>query len=121
MLSAQQMQSLPNYFADIPDPRRAQGRRHRLSTVLSIAAGATLCGMHGYLSISDWTENLSQRARKRFGCRYQNKRYIVPSLSTIRDALIRVDPVHLVHNLTQRLSELSSHRTSFCHPTRVHR
>jgi hypothetical protein len=25
MLSAQQMQSLPNFFADIPDPRRAQG------------------------------------------------------------------------------------------------
>jgi len=88
-------QSLPNFFADIPDPRRAQGRRHRLSTVLSIAAGATLCGMHGYLAISDWTEKLSQRARKRFSCRYQNKRYIVPSLSTIRDVLIRVDPVHL--------------------------
>ncbi len=95
MLSAQQMQSLPNFFTDIPDPRRAQGRRHRLSTVLAIAAGATLCGMHGYLAISDWTENLRQRARKRFSCRYQNKRYIVPSLSTIRDVLIRVDPVHL--------------------------
>jgi hypothetical protein len=31
MLSAQQMQSLPNFFADIPDPRRGQGRRHRRS------------------------------------------------------------------------------------------
>ena len=31
MLGAQQMQSLPNFFADIPDPRRAQGRRHRQS------------------------------------------------------------------------------------------
>ncbi len=95
MLSAQQMQSLPEFFADIPDPRRAQGRRHRLPTVLAIAAGAILCGMHGYLAISDWAENLSQNARKRFNCRYQNKRYIVPSLSTIRDVLIRVDPVHL--------------------------
>ena len=95
MLSAQHMQSLPNFFADIPDPRRAQGRRHRLSTVLAIAAGAILCGMHGYLAISDWTEKLSQTARKRFGCRYQNKRYMVPSLSTIRDVLIRVDPMHL--------------------------
>jgi len=95
MLSAQQMQSLPDFFKQIPDPRRAQGQRHRLATVLAIAAGATLCGMCGYLAISDWTENLSQNARKRFGCRYRNKRYIVPSLSTIRDVLIRVDPVHL--------------------------
>jgi len=99
MLSAHQMQSLPNFFADIPDPRRAQGRRHPLSTVLAIAAGATLCGMRGYLAISDWTKNLGQKARERFGCRYQNRRYIVPSLSIIRDVLIRVDPVHLDHAL----------------------
>lgn len=95
MLSAQQMQSLPDFFADIPDPRRAQGRRHRLSSVLAIAAGATLCGMRGYLAISDWAKSLGQRARQRFGCRYENKRYVVPSLSIIRDVLIRVDPVHL--------------------------
>ncbi|MDY7031758.1 MAG: DUF4338 domain-containing protein [Thermodesulfobacteriota bacterium] len=80
MLSAQQMESLPNFFADIPDPRRAQGRRHRLSTVLAIAAGATLCGMRGYLAISDWAKSLGQKARKRFGCRYQNNHYMVPSL-----------------------------------------
>jgi hypothetical protein len=95
MLSAQQMQSLPDFFNQIPDPRRAQGRRHRLSTVLAIAAGATLCGMHGYLAISDWAKSLGQKARQRFGCRYQNKRYIVPSLSIIRDVLIRVEPAHL--------------------------
>ena len=95
MLSAQQMQSLPDFFKEIPDPRRAQGRRHRLCTVLAIAAGATLCGMCGYLAISDWAKGLGQKARQRFGCRYQNKRYIVPSLSIIRDVLIRVDPVHL--------------------------
>ena len=95
MLSAQQMQSLPDFFNQIPDPRRAQGRRHRLSTVLAIAAGATLCGMHGYLAISDWAKSLGQKARQRFGCRYQNKRYIVPSLSIIRDVLIRVEPMYL--------------------------
>jgi len=95
MLSAQQMQSLPHFFADIPDPRRAQGRRHQLSTVLAIAAGATLCGMRGYLAISDWAKSLRQKARERFRCRYHNRRYIVPSMSIIRDVLIRVDPVHL--------------------------
>jgi hypothetical protein len=95
MLSAQQMQSLPNFFKEIPDPRRAQGRRHRLATVLAIAAGATLCGMCGYLAISDWAKGLGQMARRRFGCRYHNKRYVVPSLSIIRDVLIRVDPVLL--------------------------
>jgi hypothetical protein len=95
MLHAQQMQALPDFFKLIPDPRRAQGRRHRLSTVLAIAAGATLCGMHGYQAISEWAQSLGKNARRRFGCRYKNGRYIVPSLSIIRDVLIRVDPVHL--------------------------
>jgi hypothetical protein len=95
MLSAQQMESLPYFFDNIPDPRRAQGRRHRLSTVLAIAAGATLCGMRGYLAISDWAKSLGQKARARFGCRCQKKRYSVPSLYIIRDVLIRIDPIEL--------------------------
>ena len=95
MLSAKQMESLPDFFKKIPDPRRPQGRRHQLHTVLAIAAGATLCGMRGYLGISDWAKSLGQKSRQRFGCRYQNKRHIVPSLSTIRDVLIRVDPGRL--------------------------
>jgi hypothetical protein len=97
MISAQHMTSLSDFYEDIPDLRRPQGRRHQLSTVLAIAAAATLCGR--YLAISDWAKTLSPKARERFGCRYENRRYIVPSLSIIRDALIRVDPVHLDHAL----------------------
>lgn len=95
MLTANQMQSLPDYFARIPDPRRSQGRRHRLGVVLAIAAGATLCGMRGYKAIHDWAESLGQKARERFGCRYENGRRIVPSEFVIRDVLVRVDPADL--------------------------
>jgi hypothetical protein len=34
-------------------------------------------------------QSVGKKARARFGCRYQNKRYIVPNLSIIRDVLIR--------------------------------
>ncbi len=95
MLNAQQMKSLPSFFRTIADPRRGQGRRHQLATVLAIAAGATLCGMRGYLAISDWAQSLSQTARVRFRCRYDKGKYIVPSMSVIRDLLIRVNPVDL--------------------------
>jgi hypothetical protein len=95
MLKAEQMKSLPYFFKGIPDPRRAQGRRHPLPTVLAIATGAILCGMRGYQAISDWANSLSQKARERFDCRREKGRYTVPSLSIIRDVLIRVDPVHL--------------------------
>ena len=60
-----------------------------------LPSGATLCGMRGYQAIADWAQALSQKARQRFGCRYRNGRYLVPSLTIIRDVLIRVDPAHL--------------------------
>jgi hypothetical protein len=105
MLNADQMQSLRAFLKDIPDPRRAQGRRHRLSTVLAIAAGAVLCGMRGYRAISDWANSLGQKARDRFGCRRQGGRYVVPSEYIIRNVLIRVDPTHLDQAL-QRWNEV---------------
>jgi len=105
MLNADQMQSLPTFFKAVPDPRRAEGRRHRLSTVLGIAAGAVLCGMRGYQAISDWANSLGQKARERFGCRREGGRYVVPSLSIIRNVLIRVDPTHLDRAL-QRWNEV---------------
>ncbi|MHC1726039.1 MAG: Druantia anti-phage system protein DruA [Syntrophobacteraceae bacterium] len=104
MITAEQMQSLPQFFADIPDPRRIQGRRHRLSTVLAIAAGAVLCGMRGYKAIADWAKSLGQKARERFRCRVENGRCVVPSESIIRDILIRIDPSHL-DNALQKWNE----------------
>lgn len=95
LLMAEHMRSLPDFFKTIEDPRRGQGKRHSLSTVLGIAAGAVLCGMQGYKAISDWTGKLGQKARERFNCRYENGKYVVPSESIIRNILIRVDPESL--------------------------
>jgi Domain of unknown function (DUF4338)/DDE_Tnp_1-associated len=92
MLNAEQMRLLPECFKTIPDPRRSQGRRHPLSVVLGIAAGATLCGMRGYKAIAEWANALGQQARERFGCRRENGRYVVPSESVIRDCMIRIEP-----------------------------
>ena len=98
-LTANQMQTLPDFFADIPDPRRSQGRRHCLSTILAIAAGATLCGMRGYKAIFDWSKSLGPKALERFGCRCENGHRVVPSEYVIRNLLIRVEPEKLDHAL----------------------
>ena len=92
MLTAEQMRSLPQFFADIPDPRRKQGQRHSLATILAIATGAILCGMEGYKAISGWAQDLGPKARERFGCRRRNGVRQVPSCTTFRETLIRVDP-----------------------------
>jgi len=95
MLSAEHMRSLPDFFADIQDPRRGQGRLHPLPVVLAIATAATLCGMRGYKAIGAWAADLGQKARARFRCRYRQRRYQVPSRTVIREVLTRVDPDQL--------------------------
>jgi len=92
MLTASQMHSLPDCFKGIVDPRRSQGRRHSLSTILSIAAGATLCGIRGYKAMSDWANSLGAKARERFRCRMDKGERVVPSEYVIRNLLTRVNP-----------------------------
>lgn len=103
-LTADQMKSLPEFFKSIPDARRAAGRRHPIQVVLSIAAGAILCGMRGYKAIADWALALSPIARARFRCRYRDGHYYVPSMNVIRDVLMRVAPASLDQAL-QRWNE----------------
>jgi hypothetical protein len=78
MLRAEHLCSLPACFAAIPDPRRPQGRRQPLPTVLAIATATVLCGARGYKAIAQWAEDLSQQARARFRCRSRNGGYEVP-------------------------------------------
>jgi hypothetical protein len=103
---------LPDFFTDIADPRRAQGRRHSLPTVLAIAAGAILCGMRGYKAIADWAQSLGPKARERLHCRRVNGRYWVPSESIIRDVMIRVDPTHLDRSLKRWNQTYGQHDTT---------
>lgn len=101
MLTADQMKTLPELFSGIADPRRAQGRRHRLSTILAIATGAILCGRVGYKGIAGWAQSLGQDARARFNCTYTQGAYKVPSESAIRNVLIKISPEALDHALRQ--------------------
>ena len=95
MLTAAQMRSLPEFFHSIDDPRRRQGRRHALPTVLALATAATLCGMRGYKAISEWVDDLSPKVLERFRVRRRNGQHRAPSLSAMRSLLIRIDPAQL--------------------------
>ncbi len=94
-LTAKQMLSLYDFFKTIDDSRRAQGKKHQLATVLSLAAAAVLCGMRGYKDISLWVQSLGNNARSRFRCRKRKGKYEVPCRTVIRNVLIQVDPEQL--------------------------
>ena len=97
-LSAARMRSLPEFFQDIDDPRRRQGRRHALPTVLALATAATLCGMRGYKAISEWVDDLSPKVLQRFRVRRRDGQHRPPSLSAMRSLLIRLASV-LMHTV----------------------
>ena len=46
---------LAGYLALVPDHRRAQGRRHSLVSVLSLACAATAAGAKSLVVIAEWT------------------------------------------------------------------
>ena len=46
-LSKQQMMSMPELFREVENPRRKAGRRHTLSSILSLSLAATLSGARG--------------------------------------------------------------------------
>ena len=48
--------------------------------------------LQGY---SEWADDLGQKARARFRCRYRDGRYEVPSRTLFREVLTRVDPASL--------------------------
>jgi predicted transposase YbfD/YdcC len=48
--------SLWSYFSELPDPRRSQGRRHKLVDILAIALCAVLCGADDFTGIEEFGE-----------------------------------------------------------------
>jgi DDE_Tnp_1-associated/Transposase DDE domain len=50
--------SLLEHFGQIPDPRRAEGKRHPLPAVLSLLVLATMAGMRGLQGVVDFGRNL---------------------------------------------------------------
>src|ERR1700716_1417103 len=46
--------SILDHFADLPDPRREQGRIHRLDAIVFIATCAVLCGADNRVQIAEY-------------------------------------------------------------------
>ncbi len=47
-------------LAQVPDPRKARGRRHSLQSVLVLAVGAVLAGARSWAAIAQWARHAEQ-------------------------------------------------------------
>jgi predicted transposase YbfD/YdcC len=52
--------SLLQALSEVPEPRRARGRRHSLQSVLFLAVGAVLAGARSWAAIAQWARHAEQ-------------------------------------------------------------
>jgi predicted transposase YbfD/YdcC len=84
------------YLATVTDPRARAGRRHPLVAILVLAAAAVVAGARSIAAIAEWAADAPQPVRAALGTRCDpcTGRWVwaVPTETTIRRTLARVDP-----------------------------
>jgi DDE_Tnp_1-associated len=84
------------YLATVTDPRARAGRRHPLVAILVLAAAAVLAGARSIVAIAEWAAEAPQPVRAALGTRHDPRTgrwvWAVPTETTIRRTLARVDP-----------------------------
>ena len=74
-----QSRPLIDVLAEIPDFRKARGKRHELKSILALACCATLCGYRSYSAMAEWGHNYGRRFTRVLGFTHQK----TPSASTL--------------------------------------
>ena len=77
---------LADALAEVVDPRKPRGVRHRLVVVLTAAVCAVAAGARSFVAVAEWVADLPAEAAVALGYRRR-----CPSESTIRRVIARVD------------------------------
>lgn len=99
-------------FHEIPDPRRAQGRRYDLPHILLFSVFAVLSGADSYRDIETFISEHFTKLKKKFKLNWKR----APSYTTIRDVIQRIDSQELEQTFrkySKKLTRLDSKKYSF--------
>ena len=79
--------SLCAYLRQVPDPRRAQGKRHSLTAILMLMVVATLAGRRHRLGVFEWGRTADPALQQALGFTAGQ----TPAASTLHEVLERLD------------------------------
>jgi hypothetical protein len=79
---------LTEVFVQIPDPRRAQGKRHPLPGVLALVSVAIMCGCRSLYAIAQWGRDHGPEMAGQLGLK---PRHGTPAVSTLHGLFRRLD------------------------------
>lgn len=79
--------SVWDWFAELPDPRRTQGRRHKLPDILAIALCAVLCGADDFTEMEEFGETREAWLRQ-----FLELPHGIPSHDTFGRVFAALDP-----------------------------
>src|SRR6266498_2599732 len=82
------VETLPQAFATVPDPRRAQGRRYSVAAILSLAVVAVLANHTSVLAMAEWAARQTRHVRRALGFR----RDTTPHQTTVQRLFARLNP-----------------------------
>ena len=74
-------------LSEIPDFRKAKGKRHPLSAILALACTAMMCGYQSYGAIAEWGRNYDRRFTKALGFTHRK----TPCVGTLHNVLRNID------------------------------
>ncbi len=94
--------SLMDAVADVPDPRKARGKRHPWALLLTLISAALVCGQRNGRAIGQWVAEHADELRTQLALPPR----ALPSTSTLRRALRAID----VAALEARLAALAAER-----------
>jgi predicted transposase YbfD/YdcC len=79
--------SITRHFADLPDPRRKQGKRHKLSDLIVIAVCAVVCAADSWADVADFG-----RAKLKWFKTFLDLPHGIASQDTFERVFARLDP-----------------------------
>jgi len=78
---------LIDILSEIPDFRKAKGKRHPLPAILAMACVAMMCGYKSYGAIAEWGRNYGGKLVKALGFTHQK----TPCASTLHTVFRNID------------------------------